>query len=189
MGRPGDARAGRERSTLTSAGLRARLRREPGAADEAGEISSWRWSGSLRALGAGLALLAAGLALSGCQEVASNLVESQPYELEPIEGTHLHRVRLSSATAERIDLQTAQVRAKGRGTVVPHLALIYSPEGGAFVYTRPEPLTYVRAPIKVDRVVDDRALLSAGPPPGTVVVTVGAAELLATEFEILNQHP
>jgi hypothetical protein len=144
---------------------------------------------SRRVLGAGLALLAAGLALSACQEVASNLVEDQPYELEPVEGTDLSRVRLSEDTAAKIDLQTAEVRANGRGTVVPHLALIYSPEGDAFVYTRPEPLTYLRAPIEVDRVVDDRALLSAGPPAGTVVVTVGAAELLATEFEILNQHP
>ena len=176
MGRPGDARAGRERTTVTSAAPRTKT-------------SSGPWARSLRALSAGLALLATGAALSGCQEVASNVVESQPYHLEPVHGTHLNRVRLSAATAERIDLQTAQVRANGRGTVVPHLALIYSPEGGAFVYTRPEPLTYVRAPIKVERVVDDRALLSAGPPPGTVVVTVGAAELLATEFEILNQHP
>ena len=144
---------------------------------------------SLRSLGVGLALLAVGFALSACQEVASNLVEAQPYELEPIEGTDLSEVRLSEDTAEKIDLQTAEVRVNGRGTVVPHLALIYSPEGDAFVYTRPEPLTYVRAPIEIERVVDDRALLSAGPPPGTVVVTVGAAELLATEFEILNQHP
>jgi hypothetical protein len=144
---------------------------------------------SVRALGAALALLASGLAPSGCEEVASTLVEKEPYHLEPIEGTDLHRVRLSADTAQKIDLQTAEVRANGRGKVVPHVALIYSPDGGAFVYTRPEPLTYVRAPIEVDRIVGDRALLSAGPPPGTVVVTVGAAELLATEYEILNQHP
>ena len=167
MGRPGDARAARGPAALTS-------ERRPL---------------SLGAAGACLALVAAGLALSGCQEVASNLVEEQPYHLEPIHGTHLNRVRLSADTAERIDLQTAQVRPNGRRTVVPHLAVIYSPEGGAFVYTRPEQLTYVRAPIEVARVVDDRALLSTGPPAGTVVVTVGAAELLATEFEILNQHP
>ena len=142
-----------------------------------------------RSLGAGLAILTAGLALSGCQEVASNLVEVQPYQVEPIEGTDLNRVTLSSDTAEKIDLQTAEVHANGRGTAVPHVALIYSPEGGAFVYTRPEPMTYVRAPIEVDRIEGDQALLSEGPPAGTVVVTVGAAELLATEFEILNQHP
>ena len=165
--RPSDARGAREPVTL----------------------SVRRASGSLRALGAGIALLIVGLAFSGCQEVASNLVESQPYEVEPIDGTDLNRVRLSSDTAEKVDLQTAEVRANGRGTVIPHIALIYSPEGDAFVYTRPEPQTYVRAPIEVERIVDDQALLSAGPPTGTVVVTVGAAELLATEFEILNQHP
>jgi hypothetical protein len=32
-------------------------------------------------------------------------------------------------------------------------------------------------------------LLTGGPPVGTTVVTTGAAELLATEYEILNQHP
>lgn len=170
------------------AAMKGGLRRARGPRTR-GETSFRRWSRSLRALGACLALTAAGVAVSGCQEVASNLVENQPYQVEPVKGTDLNRVRLSSATAEKIDLQTADVRAKGRGTVIPHAALIYSPEGSAFVYTRPEPLTYVRAPIEVDRVVDDRALLSAGPPPGTVVVTVGAAELLATEFEILNQHP
>jgi hypothetical protein len=152
-------------------------------------LSFRRRSRSLRALGAGLALMATGLALSACQEVESNVVESHPYMLEAVHGKHVNRVHLSADTAERIDVQTAQVRAHGRETVIPHLALIYSPEGGAFVYTRPEPQMYVRAPIEVDRVVDDRALLSGGPPPGTVVVTVGAAELLATEFEILNQHP
>jgi hypothetical protein len=148
-----------------------------------------RPSSLLRVLVAGLALTAAGLLLSGCQEVPSNLVEHQPYEVEPIPGTDVKRVRLADETAENIDLQTATVRGKGSRKVVPHAALIYSPEGDAFVYTRPEPETYVRAPVTVSRVVDDRAVLSDGPPPGVVVVTVGAAELLATEYEILNQHP
>lgn len=152
-------------------------------------MSSGRPTRLPRSLLAGLVVIAAGLGATACQEVQSNLVEHQPYQLEPVEGTDLNRVRLAAETAERIDLRTDEVRTNGRGTVVPHEALIYSPEGGAYVYTSPEPLTYVRAPIEVDRVVADRALLSDGPPPGTVVVTVGAAELLATEFEILNQHP
>ena len=33
------------------------------------------------------------------------------------------------------------------------------------------------------------AALSQGPPAGTEIVTTGSAELLATEYEILNQHP
>jgi hypothetical protein len=43
--------------------------------------------------------------------------------------------------------------------------------------------------VEVSRVGGDQALLSDGPRAGTKVVTVGAAELLATEYEILNQHP
>jgi hypothetical protein len=137
----------------------------------------------------GLAVLIAVLGVSACAEVPSNLVEDQPYELEPIEGTDLQRVKLSDETAARIDLQTASVRPAGRGTAVPHAALIYNPDGDVFVYTKPAPQTYVRAPVTVRRVEGAQALLSEGPPAGTVVVTVGAAELLATEYEILNQHP
>ncbi len=152
--------------------------------------ASRRHTGLVRLrLCAGLAILVAVLGVSACAEVPSNLVEDQPYELEPIEGTDLQRVKLSDETAARIDLQTASVRPAGRGTAVPHAALIYNPDGVVFVYTRPAPQTYVRAPVTVRRVEGAQALLSDGPPAGTVVVTVGAAELLATEYEILNQHP
>jgi hypothetical protein len=136
-----------------------------------------------------LALLAAGLVLSACQEVPSNQVKSEPFKLEQIKGTDIQRVRLSAEIARKIDLQTAEVRAMGDERVVPHAALIYNPEGKAFVYTVPEPLAYVRAPVDVSRATADLAVLAEGPPAGTVVVTVGAAELLATEYEILNQHP
>lgn len=152
--------------------------------------ASRRHSGVMRLrLCAGLAVLVAVLGVSACAEVPSNLVEDQPYELEPIEGTDLQRVKLSDETAARIDLQTASVRPAGRRTAVPHAALIYNPDGDVFVYTRPAPQTYVRAAVTVRRVEGAQALLSDGPPAGTVVVTVGAAELLATEYEILNQHP
>jgi hypothetical protein len=67
--------------------------------------------------------------------------------------------------------------------------VIYNPEGKVFVYTKPKAETYVRAPVEVVRVVGKDVVLSNGPKAGTVIVTVGAAELLATEYEILNQHP
>jgi hypothetical protein len=134
-------------------------------------------------------VLVAGLAFTGCKEVPSNLVERQPYELEAVKGTDLNRVKLADETAARIDLRTTQVRGKAGQKLVPHVSLIYNPFGQVFVYTKPEPRTYVRAPVTVARAVGDRVVLSKGPPIGTVVVTVGAAELLATEYEILNQHP
>jgi hypothetical protein len=39
----------------------------------------------------------------------------------------------------------------------------------------------VRAEVTVVEIADDKASLSAGPPPGTAVVTVGAAELFGVE--------
>jgi hypothetical protein len=146
-----------------------------------------RWS---RVLRAGLALAVVSVGLAGCQEVPSNLVEHQPFELEAVEGTDLNRVKIDDTVVERIDLRTAQVRPFGKKRkIVSHAALIYNPFGEVFVYTRPEPQTYVRAPVAVHRVIGDQVILSKGPPAGTVIVTVGAAELLATEYEILNQHP
>jgi hypothetical protein len=144
---------------------------------------------SAHVLRSAIPLLVAGIVLAGCQEVPSNLVKSEPFKLEPVKGTDLNRVTLPDKVAARIDLQTVKVRRDGKRLVVPHEALIYNPFGKVYVYTRPKPRTYLRAPVVVDRVVDDRVILSKGPAAGTTIVTVGAAELLATEYEILNQHP
>ena len=142
-----------------------------------------------RLLGAGLALVASGLALSACSEVEENVRETYPYKSEPIKGTDLNRVTMADATANLIPVKTASVRENGNRKVVPHNALIYNPDGDVFVYRKPKPQTYVRAPVEVVDVEGDRAVLAEGPPAGTTIVTLGAAELLATEYEILNQHP
>jgi hypothetical protein len=142
-----------------------------------------------RLLGAGLVMVASGLALSACSEVEESVRESYPYKSEPIKGTGINRVTMADETADLIPVKTAPVRRNGNRKVVPHRALIYNPEGAAFVYRKPKPQTYVRAPIEVVEVVGDRAVLAGGPPVGTTIVTLGAAELLATEYEILDQHP
>ena len=57
--------------------------------------------------------------------------------------------------------------------------MLYDPNGDTWVFTNPEPLVFVRAPITVDIIEGERGrVLSDGPPAGTPVVTVGAAELL-----------
>lgn len=68
--------------------------------------------------------------------------------------------------------------------VVPYSSVIYDEHGNTFVYTSPEPLTYVRAPVTIDFIEDDVAVLTDGPPNGTKVVSVGAVELYGTEFEV-----
>jgi hypothetical protein len=151
--------------------------------------SAGRRSRIARLLASGLVVLAAGLAVSACSEVESNLRESYPYKVEPLKGGDVQRVTMADETAALLPVETAAVGREGKRTVVPHEALIYNPDGDSFVYTKPKAETYVRALVKVVRVEGGEAVLSDGPPAATTIVTTGAAELLATEYEILNQHP
>jgi hypothetical protein len=143
----------------------------------------------VRLLATGLAVVASGLALSACEEVPSNLREAQPYKVQPIKGTDRNLVSMADETAGLLPVRTTEVREIDGKKVVPHDALIYNPDGDVFVYTKPKSETYVRRPVRVERVTGDRAWLAAGPETGTTIVTTGSAELLATEYEILNQHP
>ena len=85
----------------------------------------------------------------------------------------------------RIALATGTVTlAKAGGAPmlrVPAAAVFYRPDGSTWVYARRARLTFERARVVVQRVVGSAAELSAGPHPGTVVVTVGVAELRAVE--------
>ncbi len=70
------------------------------------------------------------------------------------------------------------------GLVVPYSAILHDFDGGTWVYETPSPLTFVRRRVELARVVEDLAVLRRGPPAGTSVVTVGAAELFGTEFGV-----
>jgi hypothetical protein len=75
----------------------------------------------------------------------------------------------------------------GSGTqrkIVPYVAVMYGPHGETWVYTSPEPLTFIRHPIAIDYIQEDRVVLSDGPPSGTKIVTVGVAELYGTEYGV-----
>jgi multidrug efflux pump subunit AcrA (membrane-fusion protein) len=87
-----------------------------------------------------------------------------------------------------VDLQTTTATRAGGHTVVDYEALIYDGEGVPWVYTVPEPLTFVRAKVTVDRIEGNRVLLSKGLAPGTEVVTVGATEVYGAELEIAGGH-
>lgn len=136
-------------------------------------------------------LVALALGVPACTDVAANEpTDGGPPRatVEPIEGTDVARVTLSEEAADRIDVQTTPVTEASLGsrqlTAIPYAAVLYDPSGTTWTYTSPEPLVFVRAPIGVVRIRGDEALLSDGPPPGTQVVTVGAAELLGTEYQV-----
>jgi hypothetical protein len=109
--------------------------------------------------------------------------------VEPVEGSEFARVRLSSRAVERLGIATTPVRtsqSSGRlaRTVIPYDAVLYDTSGRSFAYTNPEPLVYVRAQVAIESIAGEDAVLRAGPPVGTEVVTVGAAELFGAEFGV-----
>ena len=94
--------------------------------------------------------------------------------------------RLDGSTVhpgQKLRVQLAQ-KGGGQKETVPYSAVIYWIDGGAWVYTQIAPLTFVRAPIVIDEVDGDTAVLTSGPPAGTKIVSVGGEELLGTEFQI-----
>jgi hypothetical protein len=133
-------------------------------------------------------MLACCVTLGACETAAVKATEIKPAQVELIAGTELHKVTLSARAAERLDIKTDQVQEMVVGgvkhKVVPYAAVLYDPRGETWVYTNPELLVFVRHRIQVDYIRGDRAVLSQGPPTGTAVVTVGAAELFGAEFEI-----
>ncbi len=72
--------------------------------------------------------------------------------------------------------------AEAQSLVVPSAALLHDAYGGTWVYEAQDANIFVRRRVSVVDMVDDFAVLDQGPPPGTRVVTAGAAELFGTEF-------
>lgn len=139
-----------------------------------------------------VALAALGLQLSGCQRATNTYTKVQPAQLESIEGTQLSRMILTEKAMERIGVQTVQVgEFRPQGVVnasaqpsVPYSAVVYMPTGETLVYTSPAPRTFVRANVTVETIQGDTAVLKEGPPAGTQVVSIGAAELFGTELGV-----
>jgi len=97
-------------------------------------------------------------------------------------------VTFTADAAQRVRLQTSPAAAAGRGVAVDYAALIYDKKGQSWVYTVPQPLTFVRMKVTVDRIEKNRATLSVGPAPGVQVVTTGAAEVYGAELDISGKH-
>lgn len=122
-------------------------------------------------------LVFAGLLLSACGPSTSATEKVSPSKLEAIEGSDLQRVILTEKAAERIGLETVPAS----GTEVPYAAVIYDIEGNTWIYTMPEPLTFVREQIVIDHIEGDKAILSESLSSDLNVVTVGVAEIYGTE--------
>ena len=130
-------------------------------------------------------LILAGLPLSACTGHDAAAHKEHPSEVSKIEGSELSRVTLTEKAMQRIDLRTTSVREQGTDgsarLAVPYSSLIYDPSGRTWVYTSPQPRTFVRQQVQVDRIEGDWVLLSDGPAVGTEVASVGVAQLYGSE--------
>lgn len=136
-------------------------------------------------------MLAATLFLLSCEQKEKAHLKTEPAHIEHIKDSELSLLKLTDKAVERIGIQTQPVAEEGIAhseaklrTVVPYSSLLYDVQGRAWVYINPEPNTYVRHEVEVDFIERDKAVLNAAPPPGTLVVSVGAAELYGTEYEV-----
>jgi hypothetical protein len=82
---------------------------------------------------------------------------------------------------QRVFVELPRRNRSEQQKVVPYAAVIYGVNGETWVYTNPEPLVFIRQPIVIDYIEGDQAFLSEGPDTGTVIVTVGVAELFGAE--------
>jgi hypothetical protein len=100
-------------------------------------------------------------------------------------GFGLSQITLPARAAQRLDIQTGEIRDDPSGMrTAPFSSIIYNLDGDAWVYKVSAPLTYVREAVMIEMIKLDRAYLKEGPPAGTQVVTVGVPELYGTEVGV-----
>lgn len=140
-----------------------------------------------RSYGMAALCVAAGLALVGCQTLASGAETdggNPPATVQIDAGGGPSTLTLVEEAVERLGIETEPVEQSPEGLVLPYAAVVYDADGGTWAFVELEPRTYQRAPITISSITADRAVLSAGPAPGAAVVTVGVAELVGVEAGI-----
>ena len=139
---------------------------------------------------AGLVIGAAAI-LAGC--ATATPAETPPALIKPVAGSQIPQLQLTERAVQRLGIVTQpvrQTRAAGQPAreVIPYAAVIYDTDGSSWTYVNTAARTYERKPITVTEIDGEIAQLSAGPAAGTPVVTVGAAELLGTEYDISGEE-
>ena len=125
--------------------------------------------------------------LPACAQTAAvtpaAVAANAPAKVEKNASTGIAKITLTERGVERIELKTETVKPGPDGTfLLPYAALLYDGSGKTWVYTSPAPRVFERQAVTVTKVEAGVVTANAGPPAGTEVVTVGAAELFGTEF-------
>jgi hypothetical protein len=145
---------------------------------------------------ASLASLAvAALFLAGCA-AASAHEDPPPAVVKDIPGSAVKQLQLTDQAIHRLGITTAAVRAgqaavdgqRGTYKLIPYSAVIYDNDGSTWAFVNTSPRTFIRQRITVGAIQGSTAVLAAGPAPGAAVVTLGAPELLGTEYDISGEE-
>jgi hypothetical protein len=139
-------------------------------------------------IGAAIAVVIGASRLSYPTEPAYPDTNPDAARVEQSDAGKPPRVILSVDAARRTGVQTVAVRparvAGKHALEIPYGAVFYDPDGGTWTYVAVQPSAFVRQHITVDSIRGGVAVLSVGPPAGTPVVTVGAAQLYGTEVGV-----
>lgn len=140
----------------------------------------------MRARIAALALgMAAAAIVSACASTppTNGGVVNAEAKVVPVANADVNQVILSPDSAHRLGIVTEPVLQApgGPNAVVPVSSVLYDQDGKTWVYTNNAPYTYVRNAVTLGPIDNDQWQLTSGPAPGTMVVTVGGAELLGAE--------
>lgn len=142
----------------------------------------WRNNAGLALAALGSALLASFAMHAVGQTGAQAASENRPARMEAISGSTVKKITLTPKAAQRLDIQLGKVGQDGAGKkAVPYGAVIYDKDGSTWVYTNPQPLTFVRHAVVVELINGDNVVLKEGPEVGMQVATTGAPQLYGAE--------
>ena len=133
-------------------------------------------------------VLIAGTFLMGSCATVEPTVHKPIPAVEITEGADKSAPKTLTLTADavrRLEVLTVVVQDP---TEIPYSGVLYDKKGAPWVYSSPRERTYVRVPLKIDKVLGNTAQLSAGPGVGTVVVTQAAIKLYGAETGVGGGH-
>lgn len=142
----------------------------------AASARAWAWNRVL-------APAAAAMLLASCAAPLSTPAAKPMATVQRIDGQIL-RLTLEATAVQRIGIETVPVRGVPGSVVIPLSALIYDTEGVAHTYTNPRPLVFERELVQVKAIRGNDVVLADDLPPGVMVVSVGASQLLGIELGI-----
>lgn len=128
--------------------------------------------------------------LAACEEHEKNTEPAPPATVVKVSGSEFNHVILTQEAANRVGIELVPLKEAVVPTSlnarsakqVPYSAIIYGLHGETWIYILVKPLTFMRTTVMIDHIDGQLAILSAGPPLNTQVVSVGAAELYGSEY-------